>query len=174
MKKKRQHESQNRWGWKAPIAGLVALGLIVGLSLTPYLSDRQAKQESCQASLSLHPIRVLVYNEYRDPVWIQIEYSGIAATETWVLGGGESDTIYTNHGYPLGANATVTFRAVDPTTRKLLADEPVVFELRTGRLVYDSEYHSSLLTQKRITTLSASDLECVTEQVFEGPTIVFG
>ncbi len=172
MKKKRLSHEQRRY-----LALAVLLIVIVTLIGFAWTTPEQVRQKACANLLSWHPIRVSVTNHYEKPVWMNIDYQGLPyPTQTFAIPPGISDVIYTRQGFQQGMNATITFTAYDPDNRTALPDKQVVYQLLPDtQLVHDLNYQKKIVEQQTTTTTTTTlNLECTTEYVFDGPTVVFG
>lgn len=170
MRPRRRRETETRT-WGACILAIVILAIVVFVIIVPVWVKHQTAQESCSSQLALHPLRFTFRNLYNRTVWVNVEYSS-GPTETWALGEGETDVIYTKYGFRIGENVTVTFRAAE-LGGKLLPDKPKLFQVANAVLVFDENYHEDLEARMTMTT-TRINYECVTRYVLEGPTVVFG
>jgi len=176
---KEKHAVRKRIRWRvylSLIAVLIVIGLAFYFPLDSAWEAQRQQQEYCQALLNLHPVRVMIENRHDKPIWVNIEYSiqGLK-TENWMIPQQSTQVVYTNQKFNVGQNVTIRFRAVDPNTRRFLADPAVVIPLPES-LRYDENYHKTLQetrSQGKTTTV-AIDFTCVTDEVFSGPTMSFG
>ncbi len=160
-KKKRDVERQSHR--MRTVMFLGACLIVIALFATISYQD----QQHCEAFQSYHPVRVIVYNHYDETIWINVIYSNIEETDTWVINGNSKKIVYTKHTFQPDSNVTVTFQPTDANGRYLPNTPALVVRITPDlSLVYDDNY------QKDLTQRDPSiDLKCVTDQVYEGPTI---
>jgi archaellin len=125
-------------------------------------------QQRCENFRSFHPVRFIVQNHYDRPIWVNIEFSSIPETDSWMINENSNTIVYTKHTFGPDSNVTVTLHPIDPDTgQRLDNNEDVTVQITPNlHLVYDDNYHKDL--EKRDSTV---DIQCVTDQVYEGPTI---
>jgi len=154
--------------------GMITLVVIAGL-VGALVWTADAPNRACEAGLQVHVLRFRVVNRYDQAIRVDWNYSvpGVWA-EQYDVAANTGMFIYTTAKFDLShLNLLVTVRAHNTTTSNYpwLPDKPHTFSLTDLSLVNDDGYYAWLRQAPEATALR---FDCISAQVYEGPTLVFG
>jgi hypothetical protein len=168
---KRKPKTRTRgFNWHKLAAGIIMIAAIIALLLFPWASQAKMEKEKCDEHLALHAIKFTVLNRYPFTIRVFWQYSWPINSERGDFFADQEMVVYSMTGFHVGDDVTVTwtvFKLVHNIPEEL-PDKIQKMNLASATLVHDNGY------KQRLGTYTTASLECVSEYVFSGPTLVYG